>query len=235
MKIYAKIEDGMLHTEEEAQEGYTEYEVTSPLQLDVKEIEQEGEVNEEDKTFEIVVLPFREVKKFVFAQIENVYTYLINTNTYEEGTLSRRLLDEAKTKAETNVEYITPPVTSEEQEEGFKLQLLKEDKLKEVKLKKKAFQGKDVVSKIGSKDYTFFGGVENANKYNAVLNLLGASNKKEIRVKEGLVKIGRNDLMMAVGKLANQAYEGWLKETKLMEPIYMAQDEDSIEAVTWTE
>ena len=235
MKIFAKITNGTIETSDTKEKGYEEYTVNTVEQLNIKDISEPSENPDEETKpeFIIEVTPFQKYKANVLQQINNVFNYLTLQEEYEEGTKARRLLDEAKTTALENVTYLQPPVTTKEEEEAFPLELAKEDKFREIKLKKKALQSTPVKRKIGKKMYTFFGGVDAVQKYSFTLALCPPDGKIEIRAMEGLVMVSHDDLSFIVGTLSKQAYGGWLRENKLLESIYMAPSTDVLEKIDW--
>lgn len=238
MTIYAKIEEGVIKTSEEAAVGYTGYEVNVIGQLTItrerneEDVEETGE--EEGYTETLVVKPYADYRNDIFNQIDNVYNYLIGRPKYASHTKAGKLLKEAKTLAINTVTFLKPPVTDEEEETEYIFTTVKEKKFAELKTAKKLYQGQTVVSQVNGVDKTFYGGVENAEKYKAVMDMfLDDVSEIEILVQEGFVNINRPDLMTAILLLAQQAYNGWNKEAKLIGAVMHSADEDSVNAITW--
>ena len=242
MVIYAKIEDGRIVTSEEPGEGFEEFVVKRIEQLYISydfseeedmDLEEMGEERTSIDT--IKVKPFQDFKLSVEAQIENVYTFLISKPEYDMGTKANMLLEKAKEEALLNTEFLSPPTTDEEEEALYLIEFAKANKLAELKAAKKAIQNAPVTSKIGSKDYHFYGGADSIGKYSSAMNLTVALGKqsREILTLEGLVEITKPDMDVAIIKMSMILDDAWHKEIGYIMQVYGATTVKEVEAIVW--
>ena len=108
-------------------------------------------------------------------------------------------------------------------------------KIAELETASKEYKNKDVVVKIAKKNYTFFGGRINGQKYKEAYDLavLHGMPKGAVGTKEGLVEVSADDMNNILRAIGTQAYVGWKKLQYYKMAVAQAKTVKEVEAIVW--
>ena len=149
----------------------------------------------------------------------------------EAEKTQEKIREELKQRMEEDSAELSKPenITKANMEKAIKR------KTQELEKSAKEYKNKDVVVKINKKNYTFFGGRINGQKYKEAYDLavLLGRPKGAVGTKEGLVDVSADDMDNILRAIGTQAYVGWKKLQYYKMAVAQAQTVGEVEAIAW--